>query len=70
MILASIAFGIVTGIVSFAAALIAGQGLIVALGVYILGGIAGVVAMLAISGVRSLVRAPVRARDSFVAART
>jgi hypothetical protein len=68
MILASIAFGIVTGIVACAAALIAGQGLMVALGVYVLGGIAGVVAMLAISGVRSLVRA--MTRESFVAART
>lgn len=70
MILASIALGIVTGILSFAAALFAGHGLMVALGVYALGGIVGVAAMLAIGAVRSLARAPAQPRDSFVAART
>jgi hypothetical protein len=57
MILASILFGILTGIVGFAAALIAGHGLLMALGLYVLGGMAGVVLTLCMLGLRSLVRA-------------
>lgn len=70
MILASIALGIVTGIPSLVAALLAGHGLMVALGVYALGGAVGVVAMPAVGAVRSLARAPAQPRDRFVAART
>lgn len=59
MILASILFGILTGIVGFAAALIAGHGLLMALGLYVLGGMGGVILTLCLLGLRGFVR-PVR----------
>lgn len=70
MILASILFGILTGIVGFAGALIAGHGLLVALGLYVLGGMAGVVLTLALLALRGLVRpARVDGADGLVALR-
>jgi hypothetical protein len=56
MILASILFGILAGIAGFTVALIAGQGVLVALGLYVLAGMAGVVATLVLMGLRRLVR--------------
>jgi hypothetical protein len=70
MILASILFGILTGIVGFAAALVAGHGLLMALGLYVLGGMGGVILTLALLGLRGLVRpARVGRADGLVAVR-
>lgn len=46
MAIASILIGIMTGIVSFGAALVAGHGLALAFALYILGGMVGMVATL------------------------
>ena len=69
MILASILFGIVTGIVSFIAALFAGQGIALALGFYVLGGMLGLVGMLAIMALRVSMKSDRRRDGSLVAAR-
>lgn len=56
MFMASILVGIVAGLVSFFAGLIAGQGLGLAFGLYILGGLAGMALMLALAGLRHMAR--------------
>lgn len=58
MILASLLFGILAGITGFAAALIAGHGVLVALGLYVLGGMVGVAVTLGVLALRGLVRQP------------
>lgn len=58
MILASILFGILAGLTGFAAALIAGHGLLAALGLYVLGGMVGVAVTLGLLGLRGLIRQP------------
>ncbi|MFN3291976.1 MAG: hypothetical protein ACK4S2_11135 [Gemmobacter sp.] len=58
MILASLLSGILAGITGFAAALIAGHGLPVALGLYVLAGMVGVAVTLGLMTLRGLVRQP------------
>ncbi len=53
MAIASIFVGIVSGMLSFVAGLIVGHGLLLALGLYILGGLSGMVLTLAVSALRS-----------------
>lgn len=57
MIMASILVGIVAGLASFLAGLIAGQGFVPAMGMYVVGGMAGMVAVLMLGGLRGLTRA-------------
>lgn len=56
MAIASIFVGIVSGMLSFVVGLIVGQGLLLALGLYILGGLSGMVLTLAVTGLRSRAR--------------
>lgn len=56
MIMASILVGTVVAIVSGATGLIAGHGLLAAMGWYVVGGMAGVVLTLAVSALRHLTR--------------
>lgn len=56
MIMASILVGIVAGLASFLAGLIAGQGFLPSMGLYVLGGMTGMAAVLMVAGLRSLTR--------------
>jgi uncharacterized membrane protein YuzA (DUF378 family) len=67
--MASILIGILTGVFSFAAALVAGQGFVMAFGFYILGGIAGVVAALAVVALRAGIRRHANAGGRLIALR-
>ena len=63
MAIASILLGIVTGVVSFAAALFAGHGLAVAFGLYIVGGMVGLLVTLTVFALRTMGR-PSRRQDA------
>lgn len=66
MIMASILVGIVAGLTSLVVGLIAGQGFLSAMGLYVLGGMAGMSAVLLLAALRSLTR-PRRAHDMALA---
>lgn len=69
MAVAFILIGIMTGMLSFGAALVAGQGLMLAFGFYILGGMAGVVVALLAVGLRVALRRVGRSGGAMVALR-
>lgn len=53
MAIASILAGIFSGMLSFLVGLIAGHGLVLALGLYVMGGLTGMVLMLAFVAIRA-----------------
>lgn len=59
MAMASILVGIVSGLLSFVAGLVIGQGVMLALGLYILGGLSGMVLTLMLVALRGRARAVV-----------
>lgn len=56
MIMASILVGIVAGVVSFMAGLVSGQGLMSSVGLYVMGGFVGMLAVLVLGGLSRLGR--------------
>lgn len=56
MAVASILIGILAGVFSFGAALVAGHGFLLAIGFYIIGGMVGMAAALGIVALRALIR--------------
>jgi hypothetical protein len=69
MAMASILIGIFFGMFSFAAALVAGHGLVLAIGFYVIGGMVGVFAALAILALRAGIRRHVGAGGRMMALR-
>lgn len=69
MAMASILIGILAGVFSFGAALVAGHGFVLAFGFYIIGGMVGMAAAFGIVALRALVRRHATGGGAFIALR-